>query len=70
MPANHSSSVSLTSRAKACRCCTRTGHDLPQAFVGHPGVAGQDGLGDGVFVQVEHGLLAMRVGSSDFCVER
>ena len=57
MPSNHSSSVSFTSRANACRCFTAAGHDLPQA-----GVLGllqprDDGVGQGVFVELAHGCL-------------
>ena len=57
MPSNHSSSVSCTSRAKACRCFTalvmisRKRGSLAFFEPRH------DGGGEGVFVELAHGLL-------------
>ena len=55
MPSNHSSSVSCTSRAKACRCFTGARHDLAEARVLGLLQPRDDRVGEGVFGELAHG---------------
>ena len=61
IPASHSVSVSVTSRANACRWLHEARHDFFQPIIGSIVVAREHRFGNRVFVEVAHGDRVVRL---------